>query len=137
MAKTETAVKTETSAFNFAKPRTDIPLPVAAAKRSNPLAEHLSTLKVGESVGIIGKSKDDLASRVSRINNAPSNKTAKLDATGAPVFEKSKKPTGHDANALPIFGQVPVMVKKAHYRVEAVDPKTDPDNATCRIFRMA
>lgn len=118
--------------------RTDIPMPVNVVTRrgaKSPLATELEGLAVGASVGVSNKTQSQISSTLSKINGAKSNNVQDVDSEGKPVFENGSPIT--DASGAVIgHNQVPKMRRLKEYKLYVVDPKTDPDKVSLRIFRM-
>lgn len=122
----------------FTPVRTDI-LPPVSAKRGvkSPLAAELEKLPAGGSIGVKNKTKKQVASTVSKLNNADSNKTQKLGADGQPVMVPGA-PIKDASGAVVGHGQpVAEMERVKHFEAYDVDPKTDKDGASVRIFRIS
>ncbi|QWY83165.1 hypothetical protein [Rhizobium phage RHph_X2_24] len=121
----------------FGSVRTDIPVPAAAKRGSkSELAEKLDALPVNGSIGIGNKTKKQISSQLSKINNAESNMRPKVDAAGNAVT-KPGEPI-KDANGA-VVGHGPAvaeMEQVKEFKAFDVDAKTDPDKATVRIFRI-
>jgi len=121
----------------FGAIRTDI-APPATAKRGSKseLAVKLEELPLNGSIGLVNKTKNQISSTLSKVNNAKENLRAKVDANGVPVM-KAGEPI-KDANGAVIgAGQpVPEMERIKEFAAFTVDPKKDADKAQTRIFRI-
>lgn len=114
-----------------------IPVPTNARRGSkSELAARMEELEVGTSFGLINKTKIQISATVSKINNAKENMRQKLDATGQPVFSAGEPVK--DASGVVIGHGAPVaeMERIKEFQVFTVDPKTDPEKAQTRIFRV-
>jgi hypothetical protein len=121
----------------FTAVKTDIPIP-AAAKRGgkSEIAIKLDELPVNGSIGLVNKTKNQISSTLSKVNNAKENMRQKVDAAGAPVFTPGAPIK--DANGAVIGQGQPVaeMERIKEFQAFTVDPKKDPDKAQTRIFRV-
>lgn len=117
----------ERVATAFTAVRNDIPMPATVRGGKSELAEKLATLEVGQSIGIANKTKEQISSKISKINNAADN-TREIDVPGEPVLDMNGAVVGHGPAT-----KHKETVKE--FRAFNVDAKTDPDNATVRIFR--
>lgn len=127
---------------SFGEVRTDIAIP-ASAKRGtkSELAVKLEALAAPvdgkySSIGLTNKTKKQISSQLSKINNADANQRQQIGVDGLPVV-KAGEPI-KDANGVVVSHgpSVPVMEKVKEFEAHDVDPKTDPDKATVRIFRI-
>ena len=113
----------------FGEVRTDLEIP-ATAKRGarSELAEKLATLPVGGSIGIANKTKKQISSAISKMNNAEENMKV-TTITGEPI---------KDANGAVVATGPEKTIKERIKEFKAVDtdPKKDPDKATVRVFRV-
>lgn len=117
----------ERVATAFTAVRNDIPMPATVRGGKSELAEKLATLEVGQSIGIANKTKAQISSKISKINNAADN-VREIEVPGEPVTDLNGAVVG--------YGQ-PTKRKEniKEFRAFDVDAKSDPDNATVRIFR--
>ncbi len=120
----------------FTTVRTDIPLPTGAKRGAkSELAVKLEALEVGGSIGLTNKTKKQISSTISKVNNAASNQAQKKDASGNPLTKNGdaiKDATGNIVG----HSQVPDTEKVKEFVAYDTDAKTDPDKATVRIFRV-
>lgn len=126
----------------FGEVRTDIAIPVSAKRGAkSELALKLEALAApvdGKfySIGLANKTKKQISSQLSKVNNAESNLRQKIGADGVPVT-KAGEPMKDAAGVVIGYGAAtPVMEKIKEFEAHDVDPKTDPDKATVRIFRI-
>lgn len=122
----------------FTEIATDIKPPVSKSNRGNKseLAKKLLELPLNGSIGIQNKTKKQISSTVSKINNAPENQQQKKDENGnvvttqgTPIKDVNGAVVGHGA-------PVAVMERVKEFEIFEVDPKTDPHKAMVRIFRV-
>lgn len=121
----------------FTTVRTDIKPPVTARRGAkSPLVEKMHELAVGASVGLTNKTKRQISATVSKENNRDTNQRPKLDTEGNQIT-KPGEPV-KDANGNVVAQGTPVNVTERIKEWEAhdIDPKTDPDKATVRVFRV-
>lgn len=114
--------------------RTDIPIPAKSivTGRTGMSLYPFDKLEIGQSFGV-NKTAKEIASTVSSANKR--NRIERKDANGVTVMVKTDI---KDANGVVTSTvNTPEMVPAKMFAVYAVDPKTDPDNATARIFRIA
>lgn len=117
-----------------AAPRADVPLPVKTNNRGRASIYDFDSLTVGQSIGVVGKTAKELYPTVNNANRR--FKEAKV-VDGATVFkteEVTDPSTGIKSRKV---SDKPEMVATRKFIVADVDPATDPDNATARIFREA
>jgi len=119
----------------FTAIRTDIAMP-ASTKRGakSELAVKMQELTVGASIGLVNKTKNQISSTLSKVNNAAENVRNKVDADGKPVTQNGEA-IKDGAGTIVGYNQVPVIEKVKEFVAYTVDPKTDPDKAQTRIFR--
>lgn len=118
----------------FTTVRTDVKPPVAAKRGAkSELAVKLEELPVGGSIGIQNKTKKQISSTISKVNNATANQQQKKAEDGSLVTrpEEIRDATG----AVVGHKNVPVMERIKEFEAFDVDKKSDPDGATVRIFR--
>ena len=120
----------------FTEIRTDIPLPTNGRATKSDYAKLLENLPVNGSIGIKNKTKKQISSQISKVNNAKDNLAPKTDASGAAIT-KNGDPIKDAAGNVIGYQQVPEMVQIKEFKAfEVTDPKKDPDGATVRIFRI-
>lgn len=126
----------------FGEVRNDIAIPVSAKRgQKSELAAKLEALAGPvdgkyASIGLANKTKKQISSTISKVNNAESNLRQKFGADGVPVT-KAGEPIKDAAGVFVSNGPaVPVMEKIKEFEAHDVNPKTDPDKATVRIFRI-
>lgn len=121
---------------SFTAVRTDVQRPTS--KRGggkSELALKLEELTVGASIGLTNKTKRQISSTVSKLNNATDNRRPKLDVNGQPVM-KQGAPIKNAEGVVTGYGQpVQEFDTVKEFSAFDVDPKSDPDGATVRIFR--
>lgn len=111
-------------------------LPVKSKRgQTSELAKQLETLEVGQSVGLKNKTKKQISSTLSKINNAEKNMIQKSNPDGSPAFKNGD--AIKDANGAVIsYQQVPDMIAlkefEAHDRTAA---DKDEPGVTVRIWR--
>lgn len=86
----------------------------------------LSTLAVGKSLAIIGRTAKNLSTTISQNNK---EEWPVLNADGKPVMIQKTDPAGNKVS-------VPKTEKRTFFAIDC-DPATDPDKATARIWREA
>lgn len=114
--------------------RSDIVMPTKKAfQRGGQKTYPFDELAVGQSFGLIGKTAKGIASTVSSANKRNEIQAKNEDGTLKVTVTERKDATGvvvgHDTT--------PVMIKGKTFSACNVDPTTDPDKATCRVFRTA
>lgn len=118
---------------------TDVPMPEGArTARGTKSPYEFDKLEVGHSIPIKNKTAKQISSIVSNQNRKDSNQQQKKNADGSLAF-KNEKQDMKDANGNVVGSsmvQVPDMEPIKEFRVLDVDPKKDPKNAKCRIFRI-
>lgn len=116
----------------------NIPVPAAAKRGSKSvLAEKLAALaNVNDSIGLTNKTKKQISSTLSKVNNAASNLRQKLDANGAPVVKQGAPLKDANGAIVGHGAPVPEMERVKEFEAYDVDPKSDPQKATVRIFRI-
>lgn len=127
---------------SFGEVRADIAIPVSAKRGAkSEIAAKLEALAAPvdgkySSIGLTNKTKKQISSQLSKINNADANQRQQIGVDGNPVF-KAGEPI-KDANGVVVSHgpSTPVMEKVKEFEAHDVDPKTDPDKATVRIFRI-
>lgn len=88
--------------------------------------------EVGMSFGVKNKNLKGMASIVSNQNKHAL--VAKVDANGNPVFKFTEmKDAAGNVTRVPT--EEPEMVPSKRFFAVECDPKTDPDNASVRVFR--
>lgn len=127
----------ERVAPEFTPVSTAFALPAAKSGRGqkSELAKQLEVLEVGQSVGLKNKSKKQISSTLSKINNAESNLSQKTDANGNKLFKNGDAIKDAAGNVVS-YQQVPDMVQVkefvAHDRTAA---DKDEPGVTVRIWR--
>ena len=125
--------------------RADITPPknVTTRGQKSPITVEMEKLEVGQSFGLMNKTKKDIQSRVSNFNNAESNLRTVTDANGATVWKTAPVPAepitdaaGNVVATKPAVAGVPKTEPVKYFEVHDMDPKKDPDKATVRIFRI-
>ena len=121
----------------FTAVRTDVKPPVGVKRgQKSELAIALEALEVNASIGITNKTKKQISSTISKVNNADTNQTQKKNPDGSFAFTPGAE-IKDAAGAVIGHGQpVAVMEKLKEFQAFDVDPKKDPDKATVRIFRI-
>lgn len=116
--------------------RSDIPVPEVKSKRGSKSKYDFDKLEVGQSIGVIGRTAKSLNSTINGANRKYSRQ--KLDSsTNEPLFEmiEMKDQAGNVTARVP-NKEKPIMEKTREFAAYDADPKTDPDKATARIFRI-
>lgn len=120
----------------FTQVRTDIPLPTNSRATKSDYAKLLEPLAVNGSIGVKNKTKKQISSQISKVNNAKDNLAQKTDAAGI-VITKNGDPIKDAAGNVIGYQQVPEMVQIKEFKAfDIEDPKKDPDGASVRIFRI-
>ena len=120
----------------FTAVSTAFTLPVKSKRgQTSELAKQLEMLEVGQSVGLKNKTKKQISSTLSKINNAEKNMIQKSNPDGSPAFKNGD--AIKDANGAVIsYQQVPDMISlkefEAHDRTAA---DKDEPGVTVRIWR--
>lgn len=117
---------------------TDIPMPSKAKSGAkSELAKKLEMIAVvGGSIGLKNKTKKQISSTISKVNNAAANQTQKLDSNGQPVT-KTGEPVKDGNGVIQSYGpSVAVMERVKEFEAYDVDPKEDKQGASVRIFRV-
>lgn len=114
--------------------RTDIPIPVKVRKagRGGSSPYPFDTLEIGGSFGVVGKSKKSIGSTVFGANKR--NAENVMGADGQPLMKRVEK---KDAAGNVTSKMVNVTKPLKLFEAFDVDPKTDPDGASVRVFRIA
>ncbi len=120
----------------FTEVRTDIAIPTNARASKSDYAKLLENLPVNGSIGIKNKTKKQISSQISKVNNSKDNLVQKTDANGVAIT-KNGDPIKDAAGNVIGHQQVPEMVQVKEFRAfDIADPKKDPDGASVRIFRV-
>jgi len=112
-----------------------VPMPDKKNRRGSTSAYPFDKLEIGQSIGVKGRTAEDLRPTVNNQNRK--YREEKRDANGQIIYKMTEM---KDQNGV-VTGRVPT--EKAEYNqvrrfeVRDVDPKTDPQNATARIWRVA
>lgn len=132
---TETAAPAAVKAFTVLGVSSAVTMPEHIAKRRGSQTQFpFAVLEPGQSFGLIGRNAKSMASIVSNQNRAESNQTNKLDANGAPIFKtKTVKDANGAETVIPTTETEKVWIKE--FIAVDVDPATDPEGATVRVFR--
>lgn len=116
--------------------RTDIAIPevvTRAAKRGAKSVYPFDELPIGGSFGIKNKTLKQVNSVVSSVNRK--HLTPKLDASGNIVTRPVTART-RDGVTVTTPGTKPVMVATKRFIAAEVNPKTDPEKASVRVWRV-
>lgn len=116
---------------------TDIAIPAKSQRGSkSELAERLAKIEVvGHSIGLTNKSKKQISSTLSKVNNAASNLRNVTDANGNTVMKNGE--AIKDANGAVIgYSQIAVTERVKEFEAFDVNPKEDKQGASVRIFRI-
>lgn len=112
-----------------------IPIPTNVNTRgSKSLYPFDSLTEVGMSFGMKNKKASSLASIVSNQNRKALE--PKKDENGNIVY-KQKEMKDASGNVTYVPTGDPEMVQTKKFQVADVDPKTDPEGAACRVWRIA
>lgn len=131
-AKTTETTAAAKPAVVVAAIRADLTMPVRKNNRGSKSKYDFEKLEVGQSIGVVGRNAEELASTVSSANRNKKFQTQKRDATtGALIFNKMRDATGNEIDN----PNAPVMENTRHFFVVDTDPAADPDKATARIWR--
>lgn len=116
---------------------TAVPMPQNLTKRSrggNSLYPFDSLVEVGQSFGIKNKTAKNLASVISGANKR--YMVDAVDAHGNPVFKQNEvKQADGSVTKVPTLEREKMPGKT--FVAADVDPKTDPDGATVRVWRKS
>lgn len=116
--------------------RTDIPIPTKTnSLRGVKSPYEFEKLPVGGSRGVMDKTVKQLSSVVSNFNRRPDNRESVKNEDGSTVFE-TQEIKAPDGTVTKVPTTNPVTRPVIEILAVAVDPKTDPDGATVRIFRI-
>lgn len=116
--------------------RADLTMPTKTSNRGSKSKYDFDGLQVGQSIGVIGRDAASLQSTVSSQNRNKKYQMAKRDSsTGAPLFNKMKTRGADGVETEVDNPNSPVMESTRHFFVVDVDPASDPDKATARIWR--
>lgn len=111
-----------------------VPIPVVKNNRGSKGAYSFDALEIGQSFGVQNRNAKQMASIVSNANKRfLVNKT---DETGAVVF-KTTKATDGNGGLVNVPTNEPEKVASRRFIVLNVDPATDPDQASVRVWREA
>lgn len=126
----------------FTEVRADVALP-SGVKRGQKSELAIKLENLGEpvngvpySIGLTNKTKKQISSTISKLNNAADNQRQKTDANGAPMTKAGDPIKDVHGNIVSNGPAVPVMEKIKEFVAHDVNPKNDPDKATVRIFRV-
>lgn len=111
----------------------EIPMPEKKGRGSKSLYP-FDDLEVGASFGVKNKTASGMASIVSNQNRL--NRVVKKDENGNTVF-KTKELKGADGTKTHVPTDKPEMIGTKRFVCSDVDPKTDPDGATVRVWRQS
>jgi len=121
----------------FTAIRDDIKPPVTARRGAkSPVVEKMHELEVGKSFGLTNKTKRQISATVSKENNRDTNQKPKLDASGNPVTKPGEPVKDANGNVVAQGTPVNVTERVKEWGAHDIDPKTDPDKATVRVFRI-
>lgn len=126
--------KSDLPAAEITAVSTAVQMPVKVSNRGSTSQYPFAALTaVGMSFGVKNRTRKNMTSIVSNANRkAP--QVPKLDANNNPVF-KTQEVKDAAGNVTKIPTQEPETVGAVHYVAVEVDPKTDPDGASVRVFR--
>lgn len=127
------AAAADTVEPKIAAVRTDVKMPEVASNRGKKSVYGFDDLAVGASIGVLNKTAAQL--KVIVYNATKRFKEPEKDAEGKIVYQTTdmKNPTTGEVTKVPTTK--PKLVNTRKFSVFDVDPKTDPDGATARIFR--
>lgn len=135
---TATATAKPAKEFTVLEVTANIPVPTkeAGGKRGVKSKFPFEMLTaVGMSFGIVGRDAKSMSSIVSNANRTASNNVEKKDENGNVVF-KVKPVKQADGSVINLPSQEPETVRLKEFEVYNVDPKTDPQGASCRVYRI-
>lgn len=114
----------------------NVPMPENIGKRANSGrgVYDFDSLEVGQSFGVTNKTAKQIASAVSAANKR--FRTNKLDANGAVIY-KTQEVKHADGTVTKQPTLDPETVPGRVFVSADVDPATDPDGATVRVWRKA
>jgi hypothetical protein len=121
----------------FTAVRTDIKPPVTARRGAkSPLVEKMHELEIGASIGLKNKTKRQISATVSKENNRDTNQRPKLGEDGNQITKPGEPVKDANGNVVAQGTPVGVTERIKEWEAHDVDPKTDPDSATVRVFRV-
>lgn len=115
----------------------NIPLPISkrnSGVRSALLME-VDKLEVNHSLGLTNKTKKQISSMISKHANRKENLRPKLNADGTAAMKPGEPIKDANGVQIGLTQAVAEMEKIKEFEVHDMDPKTDPQKATVRIFR--
>jgi hypothetical protein len=111
-----------------------VPMPSTSRVSGNKTPYPFAALEVGASFGIKNKGKNALASIVSNQNRNKSNMRQAKNADGTPAFEQIEMKDANGAVVGYTNGAAKMERMKEFFIIDT-DPNSDPDGASCRVFR--
>lgn len=129
--KAEDRIAPEFTAISTAIP---IPASVRAGGRRSELVVKLGELPVNGSIGLKNKTKKQISATISKLNNSKENLVQRKNEDGS-LATKNGDPIKDQSGTVVGYQQVPDMEKVKEFVAHDVDPKSDADNATVRIWR--
>lgn len=113
---------------------TAVKMPENVSKRGSKTKYEYAKLEIGQSIGIQGRTATSLNSTVSSWNRV--YRIQRKDETGKLLFEQTEiKDQAGNVTATVDDRKKPITDETRHFFAVDVDAKTDPENASCRIFR--
>jgi len=109
-----------------------VEMPKKTSNRGSKSLYPFGKLEVGQSFGVTNKTAAGMASIISNQNRK--NREEKVDENGNAVFE-TKELKGQDGAITTVPTDKPVITVNKHFFASDCDPKSDPDNASVRVFR--
>lgn len=115
-----------------------VPLPqskrTTGLKNRSAYADQFEALTtVGQSFGVQNKTKKQLQGVVAKFNRG--GYRPKVDAAGQPVFKMQDMTNGATGETVKIATSEQETEQFMHFVVHNVDPATDPDGASARVWR--
>lgn len=121
----------------FTGVRLDVKPPVSAKRGAkSELADKLAEIPLNGSIGLTNKTKKQISSTISKVNNHADNMRDKVDAAGVPVMTPGAPLKDANGTVVGNAPATPVKERVKEFAAFDVDAKTDPDKATVRIFRI-
>lgn len=113
---------------------TTVPMPASHERNPTRSQYDFEALQVGQSIGIIGRKAENLTSTVANANRKFAE--PKRDANGNLVYKMTdiKDAAGNVTGRVPDTSKPETVPTRRFFAID-VDPKTDPEGATVRIFR--
>lgn len=113
--------------------RADVPMPTRVNRRgTRSVYDFDSLVSAGMSFGVKNKTAASLGTVIA--NHNKKHRVEKRDENGSIVF-KTTSMKAADGSTTVVPTTEPETIQTKHFFAVDVDPKNDPDGATCRVFR--